>query len=140
MKALTLYDDIPEEEKIFTPKARRIIPKKNKFKRYDSIDSNNFKFVTIKNSTNTNEKSMDLEKISLEEINKDFQFWNESLDEEKCYDEISNILSSSTKDCSFNSQYKKTKKIIERPNCPMDKNLNFFYDIDIFNLMDKPEI
>ena len=31
--------------------------KKNKFKRFDSTDSsNNFKFTTIKNSTNTNEK------------------------------------------------------------------------------------
>ena len=138
MKVITICDDVTEE-KIYTPKARRINQPKNKFKRHDSSDlTNDLKHMSLKNSTNS-QKSFNLDKISLEEINKDFSMWNEGSDEEKCYDEISNILSSSTKDCSFNSQCKKTKKI-QRPNCPINRNVELFDDIDFFNLMTKSEI
>ena len=69
MKVLTICDDIPEE-KIITPKARRVCPRKKNIKRRTSSDNNNFKFITIKNSTNNlNEKSLNLDKISLDEIN-----------------------------------------------------------------------
>ena len=138
LNVITICEDIPEV-KIYTPKARRLNQQKNRYKRHDSSNINNdFKGKTLKSSTNS-EKSFNLDKISLEEINRDFSMWNESLDEEKCYDEISNILSSSTKDCSFSSQNKETKKII-RPNCPTNKNVEFFDEINLFNLMNKSEI
>ena len=82
-------------KKIFTPTARRMYPKQKKSKRQISDDSVDFKFNTIKSSTiSLNEKSLNFEKISLDEINKDFLKWSLNIEEEKCYDEISNILSS----------------------------------------------
>ena len=130
MKVLTICDDIPEE-KIITPKARRVCPRKKNIKRKTSSDNNNFKFITIKNSTNNlNEKSLNLDKISLDEINKDFSKWSQSLEEEKCYDEISNILSGSIKDNSFDSDEKNSNKI-ERPNNPFFKNVEFFEEKNI---------
>ena len=133
---LTVCDDV-SEEKIFTPKARRMFPKKKKFKRQVSSDDDNFKSNTIKSSTmSINEKPLNLEKISLEEINKDFMKWSLNLEEEKCYDEINNILSSSTKDVSFESQNKKIKKIKR----PKNKNVDFFDEKSFFDLISESEI
>ena len=134
MEVLTIFADIPPE-KIFTPKARRIFPKQNQFERRTSSDSDQFKSITIKKSTSIiNDKSINLDKISLDEINKDFLEWNQNLDEEKCFNEINSILSNSTKDCSFDNQYKKINKI-ERPNCPIDKKYEFFENINIVDLI-----
>ena len=133
---LTVCDEV-SEEKIFTPKARRMFPKKKKFKRQVSSDDDNFKFTNIKSSTmNLNEKSLNLEKISLEEINKDFMKWSLNLEEEKCYDEINNILSSSTKDVSFESQNKETKKVKR----PKNKNVDFFDEKSFYDLISESEI
>ena len=133
---LTVCDDV-SEEKIFTPKARRMFPKKKKFKRQVSSDDDNFKSNTIKSSTmSLNEKSLNLEKISLEEINKDFMKWSLNLEEEKCYDEINNILSSSTKDVSFESQNKETKKVKR----PKNKNVDFFDEKSFYDLISESEI
>ena len=61
MKVLTVCDDI-HEEKIITPKARRICPRKKNIKRKSSSDNNNLKFITIKNATNNlTEKSLNLD-------------------------------------------------------------------------------
>ena len=111
--------------------------KKKKFKRQVSSDDDNFKSNTIKSSTmSINEKPLNLEKISLEEINKDFMKWSLNLEEEKCYDEINNILSSSTKDVSFESQNKKIKKIKR----PKNKNVDFFDEKSFFDLISESEI
>ena len=83
-----------------------------------------------------NEKPLNLEKISLEEINKDFMKWSLNLEEEKCYDEISNILSSSTKDVSFESQNKETKKVKR----PKNKNVDFFDKKSFYDLISESEI
>ena len=132
MKVLTIFDDVPEK-KIFTPKTRRLFPKQKKLKRKTSSDNDNFKFNTIKISeTKCKEKILDLEKITIDEINKDFLACCQSLEEEKFYDEINNILSCSTKDTSFDCEFKKTYKI-KRPNCPIDKNVEKFDDNFFFN-------
>ena len=129
MKVLTIFDDVPEE-KIITPKARRLAPKQKIFKKKKS--SNKIKIKSIKNTIkNFNENSLNLEKISIEEINKDFLAWSQNLEEEECYDEIKSILSSSTKDNSFESE--KNKKI-KRPHCPIEKNVEFLDDKNFFNL------
>ena len=118
MKVLTIFDDVPEE-KIITPKARRLFPKKKKCKKNSTSNKFNFKFNATKSIENLCEKSLNLDKISLEEINKDFSDWSQSLEEEECFDEINNILSNSTKDCSSDLELNKTK-LIKRPNYPKD--------------------
>ena len=81
---------------------------KNKFKRTISLDNDNFKFSSLKNSTSSfNKKSLNLDNISIEEINEYFLSWSQNLEEGECFEEINNILSCSTKDCSFDSQNKK---------------------------------
>ena len=136
MEELTICDEV-SEEKIFTPKARRLCPKQKKFKRQVSSDSTNFKFNSIKDlHISLNEKSLNLDKISLDEINKDFIKWSVNLEEEECYDELSNILSSSTKNSSFESQDKKIKKV-ERPK---NKKVDYFDEKIFFDLISESEI
>ena len=136
MEELTICDDV-SEEKIFTPKARRICPKQKKFKRQISSDTTNFKFNSIKDSRiSLNEKSLNLDKISLDEINNDFKKWSVNLEEEECYDEISNILSSSTKSSSFESQNEKIKKVKR----PKNKNVEYFDEKNFFDLISESEI
>ena len=93
---------------------------KKKFKRTTSSDNDNdnFKFNSLKNSTSTfKEKSLNLDKISIQEINEDFLSWSQNMEEEEeCFEEINNILSCSTKDCSFDSQNKKNKGCRELSN------------------------
>ena len=138
MKALTIFDDVPEE-KIFTPKARRLFPKQNKSKRKTSSDNDNFKFNTIKQTNpKCKEKLFDLEKISIDEINKDFLACFPSFEEEEFFDEINNILSYTTKDCSFDSEFIKTNKI-KRPNCPIDKNVERFDDNFFFKSLSESD-
>ena len=136
MEELTICDEV-SEEKIFTPKTRRLCPKQKKFKRQVSSDSTNFKFNSIKDlHISLNEKSLNLDKISLDEINKDFIKWSVNLEEEECYDELSNILSSSTKNSSFESQDKKIKKV-ERPK---NKKVDYFDEKIFFDLISESEI
>ena len=127
MKVLTIFDDMPEE-KIITPKARRLAPTQKGFKWKKS--SNKIKMKAFKNDIKViNEKSLNLEKISIEEINNDFSDLTHNSEEEECYDEIKSILSSSTKDSSFNSEKAKT---IKRPHCPIEKNDELLDEKDFF--------
>ena len=135
MEELIICDEV-SEEKIFTPKARRICPKQKKFKRQISSDSTNFKFNSKDSHISLNEKSLNLDKISLDEINNDFLKWSLNLEEEECYDEIRDILSSSTKSSSFESENKKIKKV-ERPK---NKNVEYFDDKNFFDLISESEI
>ena len=99
------------EIKILIPKARRLIPNKKQHKK--KISKNNKQKIG-KKANNFAEKSINLEDISLDEINNDFKALNEKSEEELCYDELSNILSSSSDDSlsQKNLKVKRPKKSI----------------------------
>ena len=99
------------EIKILIPKARRLIPNKKQHKK--KISKNNKQKIG-KKATNLAEKSINLEDISLDEINNDFKALNEKSEEDLCYNELSNILSSSSDDSlsQKNLKVKRPKKSI----------------------------
>ena len=99
------------EIKILIPKARRLIPNKKQHKK--KISKNNKKKIG-KKANNFAEKSINLEDISLDEINNDFKALNEKSEEDLCYNELSNILSSSSDDSlsQKNLKVKRPKKSI----------------------------
>ena len=66
---------------------------------------------------------MNLDTISFDEINKDFSDLVEQKDEDICYDEISNILSSSSEESS--SEHKNKCNNVKRPKKPFIGNVNF---------------
>ena len=98
------------EIKILIPKARRLIPNKKQHKK--KISKNNKQKIGKK--ANFAEKSINLEDISLDEINNDFKALNEKSEEDLCYNELSNILSSSSDDSlsQKNLKVKRPKKSI----------------------------
>ncbi len=99
------------EIKILIPKARRLIPNKKQHKK--KISKNNKQKIG-KKANNFAEKSINLEDISLDEINNDFKALNEKSEEDLCYNELSNILSSSSDDSlsQKNLKVKRPKKSI----------------------------
>ena len=77
----------------------------------------------IKGLKKSNTKTMNLDTISFDEINKDFSDLVEQKDEDICYDEISNILSSSSEESS--SENKNKCNEVKRPKKPFIGNVNF---------------
>ena len=108
------------EEKIITPKAKRLFPSLKINRNYSS-------------STKVEKKGLaqvlDLENISLEEINKDFLRYSQRIEDEDGQNELMRILCNSTKESSFDSQYHK-RNIIERPENPFEKNFPFINNDD----------
>jgi hypothetical protein len=101
------------EIKILIPKARRLIPNKKQHKK--KISKNNKQKIG-KKANNLAEKSINLEDISLDEINNDFKALNEKSEEELCYNELSNILSSSSSSDDSLSNNKTQKNLkVKRP-------------------------
>ena len=89
MEGMIIYDDALEG-KIFMPKAIRKTQKtkKNKRKYILKKDINNI-FIINK----PNETQFDLDNISIDEINKDFLSLASKEEEEKCFDELNDIIS-----------------------------------------------
>ena len=104
------------EEKIITPKVKRLFPSLKINRNY---------------SLSTKIEKKPLENISLEEINKDFLRYSQKIKDEDGQNELMQILCSSTKECSFDSQYRKTN-IIERPENPFEKNFPFINNDDLW--------
>ena len=102
-------------EKIITPKARRLFPSLRLNKKFSS---NRVEKMPKAQSV------LNLDNISLEEINKDFLRYSQNIEDEDGQNELMNILCNSTKESSFDSQYRK-KEEIERPENPFEKNFIF---------------
>ena len=120
---LVISNEIPKE-KILAPKAKRVFPKQKKYKRIKTeIKLTKSQKALIKGLKKSNTKTMNLDTISFDEINKDFSDLVEQKDEDICYDEISNILSSSSEESS--SEHKNKCNKVKRPKKPFIGNVNF---------------
>ena len=93
MQAMIL-DDV-QETQIFRPKPKRLIKSKKHINKIRT-SSNNAKLVYHLDHLNQ-EKSLNLDKISLEEIQKDFIMLNQVSEEELFYNEIMHIINRSNK-------------------------------------------
>ena len=95
MQALTLIDDV-QETQIFRPKPKRLVKSKRHIKQIRT-SSNNKSMISSHWDSIKNEKELNLEKISLEEIKKDFISLNQISEEELFYNEIMHIINLSNK-------------------------------------------
>ena len=128
------------EVKIIKPKAIRLCPTR-KIKKSPSSSStsstNSEKSQNQTNSEATKNMLIDLDKISIEEINNDFFNFGESLEEELCHNEILDILNND-KDVDNENLHK-----IKRCKNPYENNIELMKDsyfnklkIDINDLND----
>ena len=89
-----ILDDV-QETQIFRPKPKRLIKSK---KHISKIRTSSNKAILAYHLDNINkEKSLNLDKISLEEMQKDFIMLNQVSEEELFYKEIMHIINRSNK-------------------------------------------
>ena len=128
------------EVKIIKPKVVRLCPTR-KIKKSPSSSSTSStssqKSQNKNNSDDTKNMLIDLDKISIEEINNDFFNFGESLEEELCHNEILDILNKD-KDVNNENLHK-----IKRCKNPYENNIELMKDsyfnnikIDINDLND----
>ena len=119
------------EVKIIKPKAVRLCPTR-KIKKSPSSSStsssNSVKSQNQNNSDDTKNMLIDLEKISIEEINNDFFNFGESLEEELCHNEILDILNND-KDVDNENIHK-----IKRCKNPYENNIELMKDSYFSNI------
>lgn len=104
-----------EEEKIITPKARRLFPSLQINRNYSSS-------IKVQKTPKT-QSMICLDNISLEEINKDFLRFSQKIDEEKGQNELMKILCNSMKEPFDSNNHKGI--FIERPKNDFEKNFIF---------------
>ena len=113
------------EVKIIKPKAVRLCPTR-KIKKSPSSSStsssNSDKSQNLINSEETKNMLINLDKISLEEINNDFFNFGESLEEELCHNELLDILNND-KDVDNENIHK-----IKRCKNPYENNIELMKD------------
>ena len=119
------------EVKIIKPKVVRLCPTR-KIKKSPSSSSTSStssgKCHNKNNSDDTKNTLIDLDKISIEEINNDFFNFGESLEEELCHNEILDILNND-KDVDNKNLHK-----IKRCKNPYENNIELMKD-SYFNKM-----
>ena len=119
------------EVKIIKPKVVRLCPTR-KIKKSPSSSSTSStssgKSHNKNNSDDTKNTLIDLDKISIEEINNDFFNFGESLEEELCHNEILDILNND-KDVDNKNLHK-----IKRCKNPYENNIELMKD-SYFNKM-----
>ena len=142
-------NDSLNEVKIYKPKPVRRCP--NSKKALKSSISSTSSSSTVNSEINMNQINLektkiDFENISLEEINTDFFLCGEYLEEEKCLNELYDIMNNSNeeKDEERNKKQKDTRKI-KRCENPLKKelemlNVNYFDElIEEFNVFECKE-
>ena len=112
------------EEKIYIPKVIRKFPHKKYNKKKPLLNNYNYnKFLIVDNYSNNHNKSKyNFGDITIEEINKDFSLLDLKTDEEKCFDELNNIISKYNNNI-YESEYKNINKI-KRPKNKLKNIIN----------------
>ena len=132
-------NDSLNEIKIHKPKAVRLCPssKKNGKSSLSSSTSTVNSEISI-NQFNVEETKIDLENITIEEINTDFFIYGEYLEEEECHNELYDIINSSSENeiKEENFEKKDTKKV-KRCENPLKKELEMLKNSYFDELMEE---
>ena len=141
MEDIKNSNDSFSEVKIHKPKPIRLCPnskKSNKSSLSSSTSTVNSEINSIQ--FNIEETKIDLENISIEEINTDFFICSQALEEEQCHDELYDIMNNSmereNKKENVEKQYSLKVKRCENPlkeNLDMMSNSYFDELIDDLN-------
>ena len=135
-------NDSFSEVKIHKPKPIRLCPnskKSNKSSLSSSTSTVNSEINSIQ--FNIEETKIDLENISIEEINTDFFICSQALEEEQCHEELYDIMNNSMeKENKKENLEKKDSLKVKRCENPLKENLemmsNSYFDELIDDLND----
>ena len=134
-------NDSFNEVKIHKPKAVRLCPssKKSKKSSLSSSTSTVNSEISI-NQFNAEETKIDLENITIEEINTDFFIYGQYLEEEECHNELYDIINNTLENEIKEKNNEKDTKKVKRCENPLKKELemleNSYFDELIEELND----
>jgi len=142
MEDIKNSNDSFSEVKIHKPKPIRLCPnskKSNKSSLSSSTSTVNSEINSIQ--FNIEETKIDLENISIEEINTDFFICSQALEEEQCHEELYDIMNNSTERENKKENLEKKDSIkVKRCENPLKENLemmsNSYFDELIDDLND----
>jgi len=126
-----------DEVKIYKPKPVRLCPPSRKNLKSSLSSSTS----TVNSEINMNQfssdgKKIDLENISLEEINTDFFLFGQLVEEEKCLNELYEIINNSGENENEKEESEKNDiPKIERCENPLKKELEFIHNSFFEELM-----
>ena len=118
-------NDSFDEVKIYRPKPVRVCPSSKKYTKSSLSSSTSTANSEISVAQiNSQETKIDLENVSIEEINADFFLFNEYLEEEECRNELSDIINNYS-DNQKQEKYSENKdfKRIKRCENPLKRDL-----------------
>ena len=134
MEDIKNINDSFNEVKIHKPKAVRLCPSSKKSTKCSLSSSTSTANSEISiNQFNAEETKIDLENITIEEINTDFFIYGQYLEEEECHNELYDIINNSSEN-DIKEKYfeKKDTKKVKRCENPLKKELeileNSYFD------------
>ena len=134
-------NDSLNEVKIFKPKPVRRCPNSKKILKSSISSSSSTSTVNSEinmNQINIEKTKIDFENISIEEINTDFFLCGEFLEEEKCLNELYNIMNNSNEEKEEeSSKKKKDMRKIKRCENPLKKELEMLNENYFDELMEE---
>jgi hypothetical protein len=144
MEDLKNANDSLTEVKIHKPTPVRLCPNSKKsLKSSLSSSTSTVNSEMSMNQFNVEETKIDLENISIEEINTDFFMFNQALEEEQCHEELYEIINSSIEKENENEEKKLEVKIeikeipkVKRCENPLKQQLEMMNDSYFDDLID----
>ena len=125
MESSKVQEDSFSTVKVFKPKAIRRYKKSKKILKssISSSSSGSKKSSEIK-IFNGEESNIELENITIDEINNDFFFFFQKKEEEECFNELNELINSSKE----NKKGKKSSKKIKRCKNPLEAELEMMQE------------
>ena len=136
MKGTKDINDSLNEIKIYKPKPKRLCPPRKKINKSSSAtsssSSNSEKCQIL---FDIEESKINLNDISIEEINNDFFLYGQNLEEEECQNELCNILNNSSENNFSNKiNHNNSNKIKRCKNKFEEKNFEYLNSLEIDDL------
>jgi hypothetical protein len=129
-------NDSFNEVVICKPVPRRLCPSSKKsLKTSLSSSTSTLNSEINMNHMNTEETKVDLENISLEEINTDFFLYSQYLEEEECHNELFNIMNNISSDNENGEKNKNNSPKVKRCKNPIYENMEMMKSSNFDDLM-----
>ena len=131
-------DDSFTEVKIYKPVPTRLCPssKKSLKTSLSSSTSTVNSEINMNHFNITEETKIDLENISLEEINTDFCLYGQYLEEEECHNELFNIMNNFSSDNEKGEKNKINSPKVKRCKRPINTDIEMMKSSLFDDLMD----
>lgn len=112
--------DSQNEIKLYKPKAVRLIPNtKKSLKSSLSSSTSTLNSEINMNQYNVEEIKVDLDNISIEEINTDFYICRQYLEEQECHDELNDIMNNLKEDEDMSEKEEICEPKVKRSQNPL---------------------